>query len=187
MRKILLLLISLLTFVGCELQPNIIQMNNNTGRDVVLLVETSNGSYIETFKDGYTKTPWKEGEILSAVAIKSENEQNVIDRSCRVSVSFGMIHLYDVGYQIFTIKEFIPESGTLDGIFLTEESNMIGRYAENGKQNSILLTDLPETAVEVYSSNPNFILIDDKGEQITTIGDYSINIKVLDNDIILIF
>ena len=156
-----------------------------TEESVILKISTSNGTeFYEIPANGEELIDIRKGSVNSACVVKSMYEPEMIDNLYRVSVSYEQINITKNEISQIAIKSLIPSSISVEGIYIAESNGVMERYMEEGQHSRIAMTELPRT-VEIYGAVHAFFLENEEGTPITNIGGYPINIKMIDNILVI--
>lgn len=152
---------------------------------VILKITTGSGSELYEIPANTTiSINLMKGSVINADVVKSTDESNIIDNYYDVSTGYENIKISEKEFKQIPVKSFLPDSISIEGIYIVESHGNIGRYREEGTYNRIPLSDL-SNPIDIYGSINTFILENENGTQITEIDNYPINMKVMDGVLII--
>ena len=175
----------LFSVLSCDQQGLYMDVCNETNQDLILNVETVKGEWIRSIgKSDTTSLDILRDEIIAANVVKSDAETNVVDNAYSVDLYSNKIVVTNATCTDYIVKVLLSDDIDVNEIFLTERNGKLDRYVEDGNINKVALSKAP-VSIELYSDNPEFVLIDSNGNEVKLIGDYPIDLVTVENTIII--
>ena len=186
MRKKLFLVLATMIFIfsGCVMDTEGIYIY---GAEEPITLKITTEKATNTYEIPTTGLSVKDivkGSVSSAYVVKSADEDNIIDNSYHIWISYESIDMTEKPSKSIIAKSLLPDDIATEKLYIAETNGTLGRYREENGYNRIELSQLPQT-LEIYTSNPEFALEDEAGKRISTIDGYPVTLKLIDNVLVI--